>query len=222
VTRKVAIVGFGKGFKTWREARRAGYEIWGINDPLSTFGPWDADRWYQLHSAEYLEEHWPYWDAVSKDTWLNHWKYDGSTPLYMQRHYPEFPGSVEFPKKRIEEELPNGRYHCGTFDWLVAHAILEGVTHIRLCGVTLHPVGEPLSARACLEFWLGMAMGRGIEVEVESEDLFYTFNLVRTRWQYGFDESRPIIEVEDVAKSTEALDDDQELARIKGLFNVAG
>ena len=205
--RKVAIVAWWNGDKLWtegrwREARHDGYEIWGLNDPSREFRPDDTDRWYQLHSVEYLEKRWPWWEYQTKKVWLEHWEMGGVTPLYMQRHYPDLSGSVAFPKERIEAELPNGRYHCGSIDWMVAHALLEGVTHLRLYGVNLMPPAEPFSSRPCLEYWLGVAAGRGVEVEVlYSGDIFKTFNLLKTDWAYAWDESRPVIDLDDVREA---------------------
>lgn len=196
--RRIAIIGKGDGWQKGLKQRSDGFERWGINDPDHRFGPGEADRWFQLHSEEYLERHWqPMWDWAVED-WQEHWKEGGRTPLYMQRHYDDLPGSVEFPKSRIEAELPMGRYHCGTFDWLVAFALLGKPAAIHIYGVTLWAPGEPLSARACLEYWLGVAAGRGVEIHVESGDLFRTFNLLRSDWQYAWDESRPILDLEDV------------------------
>jgi len=190
---RIAIMGKGRGWRKGLTKRHAGFELWGLNDPDDAFGPNDADRWFQLHSEEYLEKHWqPMW-AVSAATWRRHWRASGKTPLYMQRHYDDLSGSVEFPKARIEAELPMGRYHCGSFDWMVTFALLYKPAAIHLYGVALWPLGEPLSARSCLEYWLGVAAGRGIEIYVDGGDLFSTLNIVQTDWQYAWDESRPII-----------------------------
>lgn len=193
---KVAIIAFATGWRDGLKLRDEGFELWGFNDFREDFMPDDADRWFQLHSLEYLEEHWPYWDAVTRPMWEEYWDDGGGIPLYMHCHYDGLDTSIEFPKAQIDEMLPNrlGRYHCGSLDWLVAFAILEGATAIHVYGVNLTYNGEPISSRACLEFWLGVAVGRGIEVKVESADLFYTFQFVRTEWQYGWDESRPIVE----------------------------
>jgi len=211
---KVAIIAFGHGWRKGLELRDRGFELWGFNDFRDDFGPEHADRWFQIHSLEYLEEHWPYWGNVTRPDWEDYWRNGGKILLYMQRHYDGFDTSIAFPKDEIDAMLPHGlgAYHCGSIDWLVAYAILLGATEIHAYGVNLTYNGEPLSSRACLEFWLGVAVGRGIAIKVVSSDLFYTFQLVRTEWQYGWDESRPIVEPMDVAvqwlKDNQAEDSD--------------
>lgn len=46
--------------------------------------------------------------------------------------------------------------------------------------------GEPIGARACLEYWLGVAEAKGIAVEVFGRgDVFKTYQLLRSDKQYG-------------------------------------
>ena len=49
--------------------------------------------------------------------------------------------------------------------------------------------GEPLSAWACLEYWIGYARGRGIRVVLAEDcNLFYNYRIVRDKRQYGYDD----------------------------------
>jgi len=48
--------------------------------------------------------------------------------------------------------------------------------------------GEPPSARACLECWIGFALGKGIEVYLPQQgDLMKQLVLAKTDRQYGYD-----------------------------------
>lgn len=102
-----------------------------------------------------------------------------------------------FPRIFVEKRTrPRGSYHCGSFDWMVAFAIaVKSFDYIVLHGVSLLiEGGEPISARACLEYWCGVAEGRGISVEVESDcDLFAFYHLVKSNMVYGYDDT-PIYE----------------------------
>ena len=193
---KVAVIGFGDGWREGLKRKAEGFEIWGFNDMREGFERDHADRWFQIHSREYLRDKWKLW-LSAEYFWAEYWKEGGAVPLYTQEHYPDMVGSIAFPKKEIEA-MPFGSHHCGSFDWLIACAILWQASEIHVYGVGLSYNGEPLSARACLEFWLGVAVGKGIKVHVVSADLFYTFNLVRSHWQYGWDESRPIIPADEL------------------------
>ena len=191
---KVAIAGHGPMGSAAFKLK--GFEVWGFND-IGHYSVTRYDRWFQLHTPDYLSRLWPPWEE-QKGAWQIYCQMAKKPiPLYMHQHYEDIPNSVAFPKERIERELPRGWYHCGTFDWLVAFAILEGAEEIHIYGVGLSYNGEPLSARACLEYWLGVAEGKGIKTHVESSDLFYTFQLLRSRRQYAWDESRPILNLED-------------------------
>ena len=99
-------------------------------------------------------------------------------------------GSVPYPLAAVEKLTPHGAYHAGSFDYMLALAVLEGFKQIRVCGLDYNAGGEPLSARPCVEYWLGVAEGRGIKVEVESGDCLHIFRLLRTDEQYGFDAFR--------------------------------
>ena len=57
--------------------------------------------------------------------------------------------------------------------------------------------GEPLSGRACLEYWIGVAQGRGIEVGVYTNgDLFLNVHLAlhRSTMRYGI-EGEPALDL---------------------------
>lgn len=78
---------------------------------------------------------------------------------------------------------------------LAAFAIWLGFKRIELYGVRLMESGEPIAARACLEYWLGVAEGRGIETYVHPAcDLFAQYHLVKSRTVYGYDDVRLVEE----------------------------
>jgi len=78
----------------------------------------------------------------------------------------------------------------------VAHAILEGATEIALHGIGLaldSPRAEPISARACLEYWCGVAEGRGIKVTTAEDcDIFLQYHLLKSSTVYGYDDVKLI------------------------------
>jgi hypothetical protein len=192
----VVIIGKSAGHcvAPWMEE---GWEFWGLNEqgwrergtPIVD----NYDRWFQLHPPSYLEKHYP----VGMDDLRDWWGIESGRglPLYMDKHYPEYPDSVPFPKEEVEALTSMGWYHASSMDWMLALAILEGFKRIIIAGVTFDTFpftnGEPISARACMEHWTGVAMGRGIEVEYAGPmgDMFQIIHLVamRSRHQYGFD-----------------------------------
>lgn len=107
-------------------------------------------------------------------------------PVYLPKANTAVPAAAVYPKAKVEALTSHGTYHAGSFDWMVALAILEGFKHIRITGVNFANGGEPISARPCLEYWLGVAEGWGIKTEVIGGDCFRIFHLTRSDVQYGF------------------------------------
>lgn len=88
-----------------------------------------------------------------------------------------------------------GSYHCGSFDWMVAYATTLKPKSISLHGIGLClEAGEPISARACLEYWCGFARGKGIDIIPAADtDIFHFYHLVKSHLIYGVDDT-PIYE----------------------------
>lgn len=180
--RKVCIVGGGKS--RWEAPFHDDtWECWGLNDMQMDGVVWD--RWFALHTLEHFENHytlgWIYQKIMMRKLHV---------PIYVWEEFVDVPGCRIYPKEEVEALTSWGRYHCGSFDWMVALAILEGFEEIRICGVNLMESQEPISSRACLEYWIGVAEGRGITVDVRrtGSALMSNFYLVRTENRYGPDE----------------------------------
>lgn len=182
----VRIVGFSKGREAaWRD-RPDSTEVWGFNDLHHDF-PIDQyifHRWFQLHDRAYLKEMWSpsYWVHLA---WL---KQLSATimPVYTTELWPDVRASVRYPKEEVAALTPHGAYHAGSFDWMLAFAILQGFATVDIYGVNFSSGGEPISARPCLEYWMGVAEGRGMRVTVHGGDVGHIFHLVRSDLQYGF------------------------------------
>lgn len=167
-----------------------GAEIWALNGIIKTWMP-RVDRLFNLHT----------WDRLMaykyKFTELDWLREHPHTPFYTMDVWP-ISNDVNqhlFPCKLMMYDFPRGRYHCGSFDWLIAFAIRMGAERIDLHGIgmVLEP-GEPISARACLEYWCGLAEGRGITVTAAEDcDLFYFYHLVKSNLIYSVDDT-PIYE----------------------------
>lgn len=183
---KVAIVGPGSQGdvtsydKTW--------EIWGINSAYRTV---TANRWHRmfnLHRIAHLRRDCPQyiaWDGVFSQM-------NPKVPVYVVDKWGRLLANQKiFPRAELAT-MPRGNYHASSFDWLVAYAI-----HLKAEIISLHGVGfaldspreEPISARACLEYWCGYAQGKGITVWAASDcDIFYQYHLVRSQTVYGYDD----------------------------------
>lgn len=100
--------------------------------------------------------------------------------------WKELPKATLYPIKQVEA-LPHGKWHTGSFDWMLACAIAEGYRDITIAGMQFQRGGEPLGAPACISYWVGYAVGLGIRVTVheDCDTLFKTYQLVESERQYG-------------------------------------
>ena len=190
---KVAMVGFAEGVVQvpWKDES---FEIWSCNDLPQRYssGPYRFDRCFQFHSDhDRMRVAWPEWE--NHLTWL-HQPHD--LIIYMQEEYANVPSGVRFPKEKIEAMVPHGWYFAHSFCWMIAFAILLEFEEIHLYGCSSMS-GEPRSANVCMHFWIGVAEGRGIKIEIHGEgELFNIEQIVKSKKQYGYDLTRLVLEHE--------------------------
>lgn len=185
--RAVAIIGLYKAGLWIDHFNAPGTEVWSLNHAHEILGGVKFHRYFELHRRLYLQTHEPD-NFTARVKWMRTLKRH-DVPVYTWEVWPECKTNRLYPKSDVEALSPHGDYHLGSFDWMVALAILEGYETIRLYGVDFSRGGEPIGARACLEYWLGFAEGRGIGVEVFGRgDVFKTYQLLRSSRQYGFED----------------------------------
>lgn len=98
------------------------------------------------------------------------WLAKNTTPIYMQKQYPEVPASVEYPKGRILAEFGDARpYFTNHTAWMIALALTEGVTAIGLYGINYSTESEYVRQRGSAEYWLGRAAQQGVRIILPSQ-----------------------------------------------------
>jgi len=165
--KKVAIVGCG------RTRDKAPYddpewEIWGLNE----IDQERADRWFELHPMD-----------VQSQYELN-WLKECKKPVYLIELTDLVPQGVRYPIEKVLSAKGARDYFTSTFAYQVALAIYEGFEEIGLWGVPFFR-GSPREQtveRMCLEWWLGLAEGKGIKVTTVPSD-----KLISHPHRYGFD-----------------------------------
>lgn len=144
-------------------------EIWAL--------PWDreyaprASRLFEMHDRGLLEQP----ESLRP---LSYFKdlAEMPQPIYMQRHWEDIPTSVPFPLDEVERSVfsgfPRARWSSQK-DWynsspayMIALAIHEGVESIGLYGIDVLDDSEYAYETPCLEYLIGLAIGRGIEVVI--------------------------------------------------------
>ena len=164
------------------------WQWWGINSAYRGIGlPWK--KMFNLHRLVHLERDCPQyvdWDSIFS-------KRNPNVEMVVVDNWGRLlKNQAIFPRKDMAYQ-PLSNYHSSSFDWLVAYAIHLKADVISIHGVNFGPVhetGEPLSARPCLEYWLGYARGRGVNVMLgaDCESLFKQFHYVRSTQVYGYDD----------------------------------
>jgi hypothetical protein len=174
--RTVALVGMAPGTCGFAPADEntkvgGGLEVWGLNEShLTKWMKPNWTRWFQLHPKASFTREVEKRGGIGHYDWLkqNH----GDKIIYMQYVYPEIPNSVEYPihdmtqrffGKLLGDERKR-KYFTSTMAYMMPIAIAEGFQRIELYGFEMAADDEFVSQRPSAEFWIGQALGAGIEV----------------------------------------------------------
>lgn len=114
--------------------------------------------------------------------WLK--RYDGR--VITSRSHPDFPCLEEYPLEDVLNEF-KVPYFNGTLPYAVAYALWRGdVSSLMIYGADYNWRGasEVEPGRACLEYWIGRAMERGVEVGISRSS---TLMDTSCRSLYGYD-----------------------------------
>lgn len=180
--RKVAIVGAGRGGDE-APLDDPEWEVWLLN----TIPMYDrarrlrCDRWFEIHEKK----------AQSADDLR--WIAQCPVPLYVPPDLLESsPMAVRYPLERIEHRF--GQYWACTFAYQIALALDEGFREMGLYGVEL-ALGTPRERTvewACVSWWLGLAEGRGVTIQLPARSW-----LGQHRYRYGweYDEEKRYVEL---------------------------
>lgn len=191
--KKVAIVGCSDS-KNLAPFNDQSFEIWGVNNLFYHIPRYD--RWFEIHSIKKEGEQWYRRGnidlKVGKFDWSTEFrgqnvnKYVGdlsklTCPIYMQNKWDEIPTSEPYPLQAIKDTF--GGYFTNTVSYMLALAIYEGFEEIHVYGVDMAVSTEYYWQRPSCEYFLGIAIGRGIKVYIPPEA-----DLLKTRFLYAFEE----------------------------------
>lgn len=136
-------------------------EVWAINGLGNVF---QCDRIFHMDDVRIQEiraEAAPDSNIANMLKWMK--THPG--PIVTSRAHPDYPGLVEFPLEAVINDL-GFAYLNNTAAYALAYAIHLGVKKISLfgCDFTYPNAHDAEKGRACVEFWLGFAKARGIEI----------------------------------------------------------
>lgn len=103
-------------------------------------------------------------------------------PLIGPFKYEEIPFSQAFPLDECVKEfgIP---YFTNTIAYMIAHALLRGAKEIELYGVNQAGSHEYAEEKGGVEYWIGVAVGRGVKVTINGKDS----QLLKYKGRYGKD-----------------------------------
>lgn len=114
----------------------------------------EPDWYFDLHRKECFTREQKSWNPAYY-TWLKRLQ----TPIFMQERWPEIPAAVKYPLDLVEAEFAStatgelyATNHCA---FMIALAMMEGVTHIGLFGCQYGAATEHSVQRDSLTYWIG-------------------------------------------------------------------
>jgi hypothetical protein len=202
---KVAIVGFAQSSMAMAPFNDPTWSIWAMNQLYRRIPR--ADRWFEIHKN---------WDEhVVEGTDHFGWLSKAPIPVYMVDRIPGITNSVKFPLERVMQGHID--YFTSSVAFMLALAIQEGFKEIGLWGIDLIVGDEYFYQKACCEFWIGTAHGKGITVTLPP-----TTALCRQSHRYGYQsEPESLINLSELAKRRQGLLDERQKA-IVNLANLDG
>ena len=175
---KIGIVGFATTHRFEAPFADPEWEIWGMNQ-LYRHIP-RADRWFEIH--ENWDEH------VVEGTDHAKWLREAAIPVYMVKTHEAFPWSVRYP---IEElNILYSDYWTSSIAFMMGLAIWEleklpgppESKEIGLWGIDLIVEDEYFYQKACAEYFIGIACGKGFKVTIPTSSA-----LCKAGYRYGYE-----------------------------------
>lgn len=156
--------------------------------------PWDreygakASRLFEMHDRSLLE--------ISRQNSYFEDLAEMPQPIYMHKHWEDIPTSMPYPLEDVGsvfKGFPRARWDDQK-DWynsspayMIALAIHEGASKIGLYGIDVLDDSEYTRERPCLEYLIGLAVGKGIEVIIpEGPTALGKFTGKDTEKRYGY------------------------------------
>jgi len=169
VPARVAILGLGPSLEAFVDVcKRLGGvrelvdEVWGINAVGDVIR---CDRIFHMDDVRIQEIR----AAAAPDSniaamlrWLR--RHPG--PVYTSRPHARYPGTVAYPLQDVMRSCGGKAYFNSTAAYAVAYAVHLGVGELYLfgCDFTYPNAHQAEKGRACVEFYLGLGVARGMKI----------------------------------------------------------
>lgn len=171
----VAIAGFGQSSRSLIFNEPEEVQLWGMNSGHTWLTRFDV--WFDMHPVDDFNS------KMVTDRVEDYMEFLEScpVPMFNQEHVDWIKNSVRYPiekviqgtnVRRIDEKgmVQNTDsleyYHTSTITYMIALAIYLEVPSISLYGIDLVDRHDYIQQRAGVEFYLGLAMGKGIKIKL--------------------------------------------------------
>lgn len=186
-----------------------GLDMWGVNDGhrLAYMEPrWnEITGWFQIHHRWRWTQHKEVPGSERLRYGQQHYEFltakDLTFPIWMQRHYEDVPRSVEYPFEEVVRQTTYKKiwrganylkkYFTCSFAYMMGLALSDipgfpgPYDRVELYGVQLAQQIEYTMQRPSTEFWLGLAIGKGVEVYVPGNSYVLSGETYGYRFPHG-------------------------------------
>ncbi len=116
------------------------------------------------------------------------WMKTSRVPIMTSRKHPDYPALIEFPLEDVLNHLGHD-YFNSTAAYAVAFAIHVGARKISVFGMDFSYAKshDAEKGRGCVEYWLGQAQARGIEIGLPTTTTLMDACAPRAERLYGYD-----------------------------------
>ena len=160
--KRVAMVGFALQTRGLAPLDDPDIEVWTLNE-ANLLVP-RFDRVFQIHPR------WWFADTDSRDNDHIGFLRSFKGPVVTMQPEPDIPTNLVYPLKEVCREFSAGvEYFTSTFCYMMGLALLEGYTEIGVYGIDMADSYEYKAERAGVEFWLGIALGRGVRLVIPEQ-----------------------------------------------------
>ena len=172
---RVAIVGLAE---QWDDIPD-GFEWWGMNTGYHKQPESKFSLWFELHPLEDM------YDNLEHDPkhieWVEGEGREVELVVLPCEEARQLPNTRVLPANKIIETY--GSYITNSVSWMIAYALMQGAAEIGLYGLNMEVDYEFKYERPSIEYFIGYARGKGVEVHVPDES-----SLTKTPCIYGVDQ----------------------------------
>lgn len=156
---KIALLGTAKTSIMDAPFKDDSWEIWSLGGNGNDIPR--ADKWFELHDEDVLQS-----VGIAPES-IKFLQEKGSSTV-VQKQCAMFPNATAYPFEEAVTAFPRG-YFTSSIAWMLAMAILQNPEEIGLWGIDMIGDDEYAYQKACCEYFVGIAEGKGIKVTIAKD-----------------------------------------------------